>query len=112
MSSTAFAEESADFDELHALLNKIAARDHSALSTAERMELLKRQETVSRRVPALGHELINERAASATVAELGGTLARALANGLRIRRGEARRLIEEAADLGPRRTLAGEPLAP
>jgi Domain of unknown function (DUF222) len=31
---------------------------------------------------------------------------------LRIRPGEARRLIEEAADLGERRTLAGEPLAP
>jgi hypothetical protein len=112
MGSISFDEESADYDELHALLDKIAARDRSALSTAERMELRARQECVARRIPALGHDLINGLVASATMVELGTSLPRALADRLQIRRGQAKRLIEEAADLGPRRALTGEPLAP
>ena len=44
--------------------------------------------------------------------ELGGKLAPALANRLRISRAEASRRIHEAADLGERRALNGEPLAP
>ena len=44
--------------------------------------------------------------------ELGGKLAAALANRLRISRAEASRRIHEAADLGERRALNGEPLAP
>ena len=44
--------------------------------------------------------------------ELGGKLAPALANRLRISRAEASRRIHEAADLGERRALNGEPLPP
>ncbi|WP_044097385.1 DUF222 domain-containing protein, partial [Mycobacterium canetti] len=44
--------------------------------------------------------------------ELGGTLCCALANRLRITKPEAARRIADAADLGPRRALTGEPLAP
>jgi hypothetical protein len=43
---------------------------------------------------------------------LGGPLRNAVADRLRIRRSEAARRIEEAADLGPRRALTGEPLPP
>src|SRR5689334_22249423 len=105
MSSIAFDEESADIAQLNALLNKIAARDRSALSTAERMELVDRHVTVQRRRPALLHALINGLVGYASVEDLGGKLPRALAHKLRIRPGEARRLIEEATDLGERRTL-------
>lgn len=112
MSSIAFEEGIAVYDELDALLDKVAAIDCDALATAERMALLDRHETVGRRLPALVHELINGLVAYASVAELGGTPARALADRLRIRRGEAQRRIDEAADLGPRRALSGEPLSP
>ncbi|MBW0015535.1 HNH endonuclease signature motif containing protein, partial [Mycobacterium sp.] len=44
--------------------------------------------------------------------ELGGTLRSALADRLRITKPEAGRRIDEAADLGARRALTGEPLAP
>ena len=43
---------------------------------------------------------------------MGGKLAAALANRLRITRAEASRRIHEAADLGERTALNGEPLAP
>ena len=63
-------------------------------------------------LPGLAHELINQLAADATGEELGGSLSHALANWLRITRHEAARRIHEAADLGPRRALTGEALAP
>ena len=43
---------------------------------------------------------------------MGGKLAAALANRLRISRAEASRRIHEAADLGARRAFNGEPLEP
>ncbi|OQZ87686.1 hypothetical protein BST11_26800, partial [Mycobacterium alsense] len=58
------------------------------------------------------HGLINQLDAQAGQAELGGSLRTALADRLRITRGEAGRRIEEAADLGERRALTGQPLAP
>jgi hypothetical protein len=71
---------------------------------------LERIETVARMLPALAHELINQLGAQATRTELGGTLACALCEWLHIDRGEAARRIHQAADLGPRRALTGEPL--
>ncbi len=62
-----------------------------------------------RRLPAGEHELISE-LTHAGEDELGGALRHVLADGLRIYRRDAARMIEEAADLGARRTLAGEPL--
>src|SRR6202035_3757287 len=62
--------------------------------------------------PAIEHALINQLAEQADPTELGGTLAAALANRLRISRAEASRRIHEAADLGERRALTGEPLEP
>src|ERR1700737_2505756 len=44
--------------------------------------------------------------------ELGGKLRSALADRLRITKAEAGRRIDEAADLGERRALTGESLAP
>ena len=62
--------------------------------------------------PQSGHALINQLAEQADQTELGGKLAQALANRLRISRAEASRRIHEAADLGQRRALTGEPLPP
>jgi hypothetical protein len=79
-------------------------------STAQRHDQLQRIETLRRMLPVLEHDLINQLDAYATAEELGGSLSKSLANRLRITRGEAARRIADAADLGSRRTLAGEPL--
>jgi hypothetical protein len=65
-----------------------------------------------RRLPVAGNVLINQLATQATPAELGGTLGHALADRLRIVKADADRRIAEAAELGPRRALTGQPLAP
>ena len=78
-------------------------------------ELLRARESLQRIVGKLrvpGHGLVNQLAARATPEELGGSLGQALADRLRITKPEADRCIAEAADLGPRRALTGEPLAP
>lgn len=56
-------------------------------------------------------DTVNQLAAT-DPAELGGKPRWVLADELHITRGEAGRRIAEAAELGPRRTLTGEPLAP
>ncbi len=90
------------------------ARDltFDVLTTPERLRVLERFEGFRRQQPAIEHALINQLAAQAEATELGGKLAPALANRLRISRAEASRRIHEAADLGERRALNGEPLPP
>ena len=82
------------------------------LTTPERLAVLESLEILRRQQPAVEHPLINQLAEQADPTELGGKLAPALANRLRISRAEASRRIHEAADLGGRRALNGEPLAP
>jgi Domain of unknown function (DUF222) len=76
------------------------------------LRILRRLETLARRLPVPGHALLNQLAEQASPQELGGTLSHVVADRLRISRGEANRRVAEAADLGPRRALTGEPLAP
>ena len=82
------------------------------LTTPERLNVLERFEGFRRQQPAIEHELLNQLAEQADPTELGGKLAPALANRLRISRSEAARRLHEAADLGERRALNGQPLAP
>src|ERR1700742_1162943 len=82
------------------------------LTTPERLAVLERFEVLRRQQPAVEHALINQLAAQADPVELGGRLAPALANRLRISRAESSRRVHEAADLGQRRALNGEPLPP
>ena len=81
-------------------------------TTAERLRALERMERVVRRLRAPQHALINQLGAQASEAELGGNLRSALADRWRTTKAEAGRRIDEAADLGERRALTGEPLAP
>ena len=83
-----------------------------ALTTPERLAVLERCERIRRWLPAVEHPVINQLSEQADATELGGKLAPALANRLRITRAEASRRIHEAADLGERTALNGEPLAP
>src|SRR5947209_12739268 len=82
------------------------------LTTPERLAVLERFEGFRRQQPTIEHALINQLAAQATPSELGGRLAPALADRLRISRAEASRRVHEAGDLGERRALSGEPLPP
>src|SRR5579875_981576 len=98
------------FDDLKADMKRALDLSFDVLTTPERLALLECCETLRRQLPAVEHPLINEVAAQADKAELGGTLPSALADRLRITRAEASRRIHEAADLGARRAVTGEPL--
>ncbi len=103
---------SAAFDALDAALDKVAGYDVDALATNDQLAALERYERLRRRIPAAEHPLINSLARQATPEELGGKLSHAIAEWTLISRAEASRRIREAADLGPRRGLTGEPLPP
>ncbi|MDP7705797.1 HNH endonuclease signature motif containing protein [Mycobacterium sp. TY815] len=82
------------------------------LTSPELITTLGELEVQCRRIPVASNVLINQLAAQATAAELGGTLGQALADRLRIVKNDADRRIADAAELGPRRALTGEPLPP
>lgn len=88
------------FDALDADLDRALGLSFDALTTPERLAMLERCEKLRRRLPVVEHPLINQIAEQANETELGGKLASALANRLRISRGEASRRVHEAADLG------------
>ncbi|HEX5253751.1 MAG TPA: DUF222 domain-containing protein, partial [Mycobacterium sp.] len=100
------------FDALESDLDRACGLSFDALTTRERLAMLERCEKLRRRIPAVEHPLINSLARDATPQELSGKLSHAIAESTLISRGEAARRIREAADLGPRRGLTGEPLAP
>jgi hypothetical protein len=100
------------FDALEADFDRALELSFDALTTPERLAMLQRCERFRRRLPAIEHPLINQVGEQADATELGGRLPAALANRLRINRGEASRRIHEAADLGERRAITGEPLPP
>lgn len=102
----------AAFDALDAALDVVAGLDFDPLTTPERFGFLERCERVRRRLPAVEHPLINQLGRQATPEEMGGKLSHALAEWTLISRAEASRRIREAADLGPRQALTGEPLPP
>ncbi len=100
------------FDDLHEVVSRLLGHFFDVFTTPECLAMLERLEREIRRLPVPGHALINQLGQQADEAELGGKLGHALANRLRISRGEAGRRIREAADLGPRQSIAGEPLPP
>ncbi|WAJ42574.1 HNH endonuclease signature motif containing protein [Mycobacterium sp. Aquia_216] len=100
------------FDTIDAAFDELVSHDCDALATPEQMALLGRCEKVRRRLPAVEHPLINNLVRQATPQEIGGKLSHAIAEATLISRSEASRRIREAADLGPRRGLTGELLAP
>jgi hypothetical protein len=112
MRSSSREEIREDFEALRAVVSRVAGHSFDALTTPERLALLELLEHETRRLRVPGHELINQIAGQATPEELGGKVSHALADRLRITRGEASRRIGDAADLGPRRAITGEPLPP
>ncbi|BBX75410.1 hypothetical protein MSHI_33160 [Mycobacterium shinjukuense] len=100
------------FDALDTALGRALELSIEVLTTPECLTMLERCETLRRRLPAIEHPFINRLADQADPSELGGKLPFALAERLRITRGEAARRIGEAAELGPRRALTGQVLPP
>jgi hypothetical protein len=100
------------FAALDAEVERLCELSFDAFTTPERLRALERLETVARRLRAPQHALINQLDAGADTEELGGTLRGALADRLRITKPDAARRIADAADLGERRALTGEPLEP
>jgi Domain of unknown function (DUF222) len=100
------------FDALKAGFKRALDLSFDALTTPERLALLQTCEMFRRQLPAIEHPLINQIGEQADDTELGGKLLSALANRLRITRGEASRRIGEAADLGERAAITGQPLPP
>lgn len=99
------------FDALATALDRVLNLDSEGLAPQESLALLGRCEKLRRRLPAVEHPLVNQ-IATAEPGEIGGKPAWVLADALGITRGEARRRITDAEELGPRRTLTGEPLEP
>ncbi|MBX9640238.1 MAG: 13E12 repeat family protein, partial [Mycobacteriaceae bacterium] len=100
------------FDALDAAVDRLCDLSFDVFTTPEFLRGLERLETVTRRLRTPQHALINHLAAQGTPEELGGKLPTALADRLRITKADAHRRIAEAEDLGQRRALTGEPLAP
>jgi hypothetical protein len=100
------------FDALKAAFDRALTLSFDVLTTPERLAMLESTERFRCCLPAIDHPLISQVAEQADEMELGGKLPSALANRLRITRGEASRRIGEAADLGERKAITGEPLPP
>ena len=99
------------FDALSADLDRALDLNFDALTPPECLALLRRCEMLRRRLPAVEHPLVNQ-IATADDAAIGGKPRWVLADELHISRGEAKRRIDEAAELGPRHSLTGEELEP
>ena len=86
-----------DFATLREVVSRVIGHSYDALTTPERLTLLKKLEHESRRLAAPRHELINQLAEQATPDELGGKLSHALADRLNITRAEAALRAKQSA---------------
>ncbi|CAN5879681.1 HNH endonuclease signature motif containing protein [soil metagenome] len=98
---------------LEAAFDAMAGVSFESLTTPELVTVLSRLETLTRRRPVVEHRLLAQLVGTGSAVELGAkNFAGVLQTALRISRTDARRRLDEAADLGPRTALTGEPLAP
>ena len=97
---------------LEACADRLCELTFEVPDTAALLRIVEGLHRVVRKLRVPGHAVVNQLKTDATNEELGGTLGQALADRLRISKADGDRLIAEAADLGPRRALTGEPLAP
>jgi len=84
-----------------------------ALSAEELVAVLARRETLAWRAPVVDHRILARLVTKGDPGALGAcSLTKALAERLRISSASARRRLAEAAELGPRAAVTGEPLEP
>ncbi|MEV0668796.1 DUF222 domain-containing protein [Mycobacterium sp. NPDC050441] len=98
---------------LRAAYDAFAACDFASLSRADLIAVLDEYETLTCQVPSLWHRMLAQLQADTTPQEMG---AKSWNEVLRVRwrlsTPEAGRRLGEAAELGPRRALTGQPLPP
>lgn len=100
-------------DELDAVWDKLASLRFHRLDAPQTRAVLDRLEIHRRRQPVVEHALITRVQSRATAKEMGAKSWRAvLSNRLGISGSDAGRRIAEAAQLGERRAVTGEPLEP
>lgn len=98
---------------LAAAFDGLAGSDLTGLDRGELLAVMRDFEAVKRRLPVIDHRMVGELDARGTALELGcRDTAVVLREVLRLAPGEARARVSAARDLGPRRTLTGEPLPP
>lgn len=83
-----------------------------AMSELDAVAVCEQLTAITRGLAACQYELVNQLAERAVASDIGGSLARVMADRLKIRPGAARRMIAEARQLAYRRGLTGERLAP
>ena len=98
---------------LRAAYDQLAALPIDALTKTELVGVLDDLETLTCQLPAQSHRMLARLQAETTAKEMGAKSWKdVLAIRWRISTIEAARRLDEAAQLGPRRTLTGEPLEP
>jgi hypothetical protein len=98
---------------MRAAHDQLAALPIDALTKGELIGALDELETLSCQMPAQSHRMLARLQCETTAKEMGAKSWRqVLAIRWRISTSEAGRRLDEAARLGPRRTLTGEPLDP
>jgi hypothetical protein len=98
---------------LRAAHDELAALPIDVLTTSELLNALDELERLSCQLPAQSHRLLGRLQTETTAKEMGAKSWRqVLALRWRISTSEAGRRVDEAAALGPRRSLIGEPLDP
>ncbi|MDQ2636182.1 MAG: 13E12 repeat family protein, partial [Actinomycetota bacterium] len=98
---------------LRAAYDELAALPIEALTAPGLIGALDELETLACQLPSQSHRMLARLQAETTATEMGAKSWRdVLAIRWRISTSEAGRRLDEAAKLGPRRTLTGEPLEP
>ncbi|CAJ1585746.1 HNH endonuclease signature motif containing protein [[Mycobacterium] wendilense] len=100
----------AELEATHARLEQCSL---DGFTGEELVAVLRRREVLARRAPVVDQRIVARLVADGNPGALGATtVAEALTEHLRISRGQARRRVTEAAQLGPRTSLTGQPLPP
>ncbi|BBY87077.1 HNH endonuclease signature motif containing protein [Mycolicibacterium tokaiense] len=100
----------AEMEELTARMNRLSI---DAFSDVELLDVQQRREAITRAQPVFDHRVYQRITSQSSPVALGAkSYAAVLSQRLRISSSEARRRLDEAALLGPRTSLTGEPMAP
>ena len=103
----------AALDEVEAAWDKLASLPVAMLGPGQSLDVLERLEIQRRRQPAFEHALLAHLQSEVSAKDVGAKSWRAvLSQRLGISAGDAGRRLAEAEQLGPRRSVTGEPLEP
>lgn len=100
-------------DAIEGACDRLEQCSFDVLDAEELVSVLARREALAWRAPVVDHRLLVRLVAEGDAGALGAcTLTKALAERLRVSTAAVRRRLTEAAELGPRVAISGEPLAP